>query len=275
MVLMKDYSSEAFKMSMSSHFCRYGAPSVLTADNGSQIRKSAGDGETIETGHISGALTSEETSVSRPAPGIFDWCRGAKGWLKDVLVYLAPTEAQHRSGTIEAHIRQIKQMLRSSCRRIRKQPIHPFTSIFDLDLLLVKISGLLNSRPIFSNEKGILSISDVLHPKISTGDQFEVTDSDILLKDQMFKEVWEIFSEEIVCGNLTKPGKKSHTQDPAIPEGTIVLVLYPSRNRWKYGRITRLVSKYKYEIQMKYGQKFKGVQIIDRCNLVALFKPTQ
>ena len=102
---------------------------------------------------------------------------GGKGWLRDVLVYLAPTEAQHRSGTIEAHIRQIKQMLRSSCRRIRKQPIHPFNSIFDLDLLLVKISGLLNSRPIFSNEKGILSISDVLHPKITTGDQFEITES--------------------------------------------------------------------------------------------------
>ena len=79
MVLMKDYSSEAFKMSMASHFCRYGAPSVLTADNGSQIRKSAGDGETIETGNSSGALTSEDTSVDRPAPGIFDWCQGARG----------------------------------------------------------------------------------------------------------------------------------------------------------------------------------------------------
>ena len=113
----------------------------------------------------------------------------------------------------------------------------------------------------------------MLHPKISTGDQFEVTESDILQKDQTFKVIWEIFSEEMICGELTKPGKKSHTQDPTIQEGTIVLMLYPSQNRWKYGRVNRLVTKYKYEIQMKHGQKLKSVQIIDRCNLVALFLP--
>merc|ERR1712055_347911 len=36
---MKDYSADAFKMAMCSHFCRYGMPAVLTADNGSQIWK--------------------------------------------------------------------------------------------------------------------------------------------------------------------------------------------------------------------------------------------
>ena len=211
--------------------------------------------------------------MARAEPGIFDWRQGAKGWLKDTLVYLAPTEAQHRSGTIESHIRQIKTMLRSSCRRIRKQPIHPFNSIFDLDLLLVKISGLLNSRPIFSSETGLLSISDVLHPKISSGDQFDVLENDLLQKDQMFKEVWEIFCEEIVAGQLTKTGKKSHTEDPTIKEGTVVLVLYPSRNRWRYGRVNRLVSRYRYEVLMKHGKTYKGLQIIDCCNLISLFLP--
>ena len=120
---------------------------------------------------MSGALTAGETSRSKPLPGIFDWCTGAKGWLKNVLVYLAPTEAQHRSGTVESHIRQVKQMMRSSCRRIRKEPFHPFSSVFELDLLLVKICGLLNSRPIFANESGIVSIQDVLNPKICVGDK--------------------------------------------------------------------------------------------------------
>ena len=56
--LMKDYSADAFKMAMASHFCRYGTPAVLTADNGSQIRKAAGDGDSVEMGHMSGALTA-------------------------------------------------------------------------------------------------------------------------------------------------------------------------------------------------------------------------
>ena len=270
---MKDYSADAFKMAMCSHFCRYGMPAVLTADNGSQIWKAAGDGDSVETGHMSGALTAGETSRSKPLPGIFDWCTGAKGWLKNVLVYLAPTEAQHRSGMVESHIRQIKQMMRSSCRRIRKEPFHPFTSVFELDLLLVKICGLLNCRPIFASETGIVSIADILHPKISIGDKFEVTNSDILMKDELFKVVWQIFSEEVICGQLTKCGKKAYTQSPIIREGTIVLVIYPSRNKWKYGKIIRPVSSYRYEVKMQEGHAFKGIQVIDRCNLVALFLP--
>ena len=151
--------------------------------------------------------------------------------------------------------------------------MHPFESIFDLDLLLVKIAGLLNSRPLFSNETGLVSISDVLHPRISSAEQFDVIEDDLLMKDAMFKQVWEIFCEELGAGQLTKPGKKSHVEDPSIEQGSVVLVLYPSRNRWKYGKVTRLVSKYRYEVLLKYGKTFKGLQIIDRCNLVFLFKP--
>ena len=76
----------------------------------------------------------------------------------------------------------------------------------------------------------------MLHPRISSGEQFDVLESDLLQKDQMFEQVWEIFCQEIVEGQLTKTGKKSHTEDPTIEEGSVVLVLYPSRNRWKYGR---------------------------------------
>ena len=148
MLLMKDYSASAFKMAMCSHFCRYGMPIVVTADNCSQIRRAAGDRDSVEMGNTSGTLTAKDASKNVALPEIFDWCTEAKGWLNGVLVYLAPTEAQHRSGTVESHIRQVKQMMRSSARRIRKEPFHPFSSVFELDLLLVKISGLLNSRPI-------------------------------------------------------------------------------------------------------------------------------
>ena len=40
LVLMADYSSTSFKAAMAQHMYRYGSPSILTADNGSQIRKS-------------------------------------------------------------------------------------------------------------------------------------------------------------------------------------------------------------------------------------------
>ena len=78
LMLMQDYSSTSFKTAMSQHFYRYGCPSVLTADNGSQIRKSAGDGSEIQTGNSRGSLTGQDSSAVATAaaePGIYDWCQ--------------------------------------------------------------------------------------------------------------------------------------------------------------------------------------------------------
>merc|ERR1712002_831285 len=168
LVLMADYSSTSFKAAMSQHMFRYGRPCVLTADNGSQIRASAADGTQVQSGQTLRALsgaTSCDLALEKSEPGIYDWASGARGFFKDTLIFLAPTEAQHRSGCIESHVKLMKNMLRSSMRRIRKQPLHPFGSIFQLDLILSKIAGLLNSRPIFSNESGLVTISDILHPR--------------------------------------------------------------------------------------------------------------
>ena len=276
LVLMQDYSSVSFKAAMSQHMWRYGRPSILTADNGSQIRKGAGEGEAIQTGQTMGALSEQGSSVvasDDAEPGIYNWCAGSRGFFKDTLIFLAPTEAQHRSGSIESHIRLVKSMLRSSMRRIRKQPLHPFGSIFELDLVLSKIAGLLNSRPIFSSKTGLTTISDVLQPRMSTAESFDIHEEDLTAKDELFKKVWQIFTEELVAGNLSKPGKISFTEDPSIKLNSVVMILYPSRNIWKYGRIEAIISKYRYKVQLKYGKKYQGYQIIDRSNLIVLFTP--
>ena len=176
---------------------------------------------------------------------------------------------------MESHIRQVKQMMRSSTRRIRKEPFHPFSSVFELDLLLVKICGLLNSRPIFANESGIVSIQDVLNPKICVGDKLEVTHNNLLVKDEIYKVAFAIFSEEVICGQLTKCGKRAYTESPVIREGTVVLVIFPSKNKWKYGKIIRPVTDYKYEVKMAERNNFKRVQVHDRCNIVSLIMPKE
>ena len=56
-------------------------------------------------------------------------------------------------------------MMQSSVRKIRKESFHPFNSLFELDLLLIKIAGLLNSRPIWGNETGLVTIQDLLMGK--------------------------------------------------------------------------------------------------------------
>merc|ERR1712002_757942 len=271
MVLMRDYSAEAFKMSMTSHFFRYGRPCVLTADNGSQIRASAADGTQVQSGQTLRALsgaTSCDLALEKSEPGIYDWASGARGFFKDTLIFLAPTEAQHRSGSIEAHVKLMKNMLRSSMRCIKKQSLHPFSSIFQLDLILSKITGLLNSRPIFSSDSGLYTIADILQPRMSTAKNYDIFEDDIV-------KIFQIFVEELISGNLSKPGKTSFTDDPTIKIGSVVMILFPSRNLWKYGRVEKQISMYRYQIQLKLGRTFQGHQVVDRCNIIVLFNPPQ
>ena len=72
---------------------------------------------------------------------------------------------------------------------------------------------------------------------------------------------------------MSKPGKTSFTEDPSIKLNSVVMILYPSRNIWKYGRVEAIISKYRYKVQLKPGKKYQGYQIIDRANLIVLFTP--
>ena len=270
---MKDYSSDAFKMAMCSHFCRYGMPVVVTADNGSQIRRASGEGDGVEMGNVSGALAVKHKTQDISPPGIFDWCSQSRGWLKGAMVYLAPTEGQHRSGTVESHIRQVKGMMRNAVRKIRKESFHPFNNFFELELLLTKIMSLLNSRPIWGSETGLMTIQDLLTPKLTVGTDFIVSQDDLVTKDNIYKAAFRIFSEEVVDGCLTKTGKKAHTGTPVIENGAVVLIIYPSKNKWRYGLVLRPISNYRYEIKMTDKGGGKKLQIHDRCNIVQLFMP--
>ena len=261
---------------MSQHMFRYGRPCVLTADNGSQIRASAADGTQVQSGQTMRALsgaTSCDLALEQSEPGIYDWASGARGFFKDTLIFLAPTEAQHRSGCIESHVKLMKNMLRSSMRRIRKQSLHPFSSIFQLDLILSKITGLLNSRPIFSSDSGLYTIADILQPRMSTATSYDILEDDIVTKDAVFKQVFQVFKEELISGNLSKPGKTSFTDDPTIKIGSVVMILFPSRNLWKYGRVEKMISMYRYQVQLKLGRTYQGHQVVDRCNIIVLFTP--
>ena len=110
---------------------------------------------------------------------------------------------------------------------------------------------------------------------MSTAKSFDILEDDLLTKDAVFKQIYQIFVEELVSGNLTKPGKTSFQDYPTIKLGSIVMILFPSRNVWKYGRVEKMISKYRYEVQLKLGRSFQGHQVIDRSNLIVLFTPQQ
>ena len=87
------------------------------------------------------------------------------------------------------------------------------------------------------------------------------------------KRLSRFFIEEMVDGNLTRTGKKAYTETPVMETGTVVLVIFPSKCKWRYGQIVRPISNYKYEIKMAEKGNFEKLQVHDRCNLVKLIMP--
>ena len=118
-------------------------------------------------------------------------------------------------------------------------------------------------------------IQDLLSPKVTDGEKLVVSHNDLVVKNDIYKVAFEIFSDEVVCGNLTKTGKRAYTESPVIKQGTVVLVIFPSKCKWRYGQIVRPITDYKYEIKMAEKGNFKRVQVHDRCNLVSLFIPSK
>ena len=116
------------------------------------------------------------------------------------MVYLAPTEGQNRYGTVESHMRQVKCMMRSSSRKIRKESFHPFNSLFELDLLLTKIASLLNSRPIWGSEKGLITIQDLLTPRITNEEELVISQNDLVTKNDMYRAAFNILVTRWLTG---------------------------------------------------------------------------
>ena len=84
-------------------------------------------------------------------------------------------------------------MMQISVRKIRKESFHPFNSLFELDLLLTKIASLLNCRPIWDSETGLVTIHDLLTPRITNGEELVMSQNDLVTKNDMYRAAFNIF----------------------------------------------------------------------------------
>ena len=85
--------------------------------------------------------------------------------------------------------------MRSQLRMIRKQTISLFESIFELKKLFSKIVGLLNERPILSDNDIIITVKDLMYPSTndSTTDIKHFSDD----VDKNFDKFVTLFEQEI------------------------------------------------------------------------------
>ena len=120
--LMENYSASAFVSSFENHCNAHRKPRILTSDAGTQIKAST----RVLTRSKSEELQSEDLDQ-------IDIMGDARRKYKTIEWHVAPVEAQHYNGRIEAFNKQIKRLLRTQLGLIRKQPIPEFKAIFDIN----------------------------------------------------------------------------------------------------------------------------------------------
>ena len=257
--LMENYSTAAFISSFENHCNQHRRPRVVTSDAGTQIKAST----RVLTRSQAKEFQSEDLEQ-------IDVTADARKKYKTIEWHVAPVEAQHYNGRIEAFNKQIKRLLRTQLGVIRKQPIPEFNSIFDINSYFFKICGLLNDRPIIFDDDSFVTIKDILLPSLG-----ESAEASVQTVTDKFKLFVKLFEDEIVLGNYQRHGSRSRVNKTDIREKDFIMVLYPSRpGTYKYGRVIKKISDHRMKVLL-LRRKSDGVgkcepHIMDVQNLILL-----
>jgi hypothetical protein len=142
---LQSYSTDSFIQAFANHGNQFRFPSIITADQGSQIKAA--------TKRITRSMSIKENTEDCDEDVVKDgdnWnkmlAETAKKF-KETKWHLAPTEAQSQNGCAEANIRVVKKLLRSHQRLLRGQKTI-FKSLLDLQSVFCRIGVLLISRPL-------------------------------------------------------------------------------------------------------------------------------
>ena len=261
--LMENYSTAAFIRSFENHCHAHRMPKVVTSDAGTQIKAS--------TRVITRSQSEEHQHESLDQ---IDIMGDALKRFKSIEWHVAPVEAQHYNGRVEAFNKQIKRLLRTQLGLIRKQPISEFQSIFDINSYFHKICGLLNDRPIIFNEDNFVTIKDILFPTLQQDTEVSVQSFSDCVHDK-FKLFVQLFEHEVVLGNYQRSGSRSRTNKIDIKDKDFVLIRYPSRpGTYRYGRVIKIVSAHRAKILiLRRKSENKGKcepQVMDTQNIILL-----
>ena len=170
---------------------------------------------------------------------------------------LAPTESQHYNGRVEAHNKLIKRLMRSQLRMIRKQTISLFDSIFELKKLFSKIVGLLNERPILSDNNSLITVKDLMYPSThDSATDFKHFSEQV---DKNFDNFITLFEQEITLGSFQQFGGKAKNRLIKFEKHDFVMIKYPSiPGHYKYGIIDCALSNHRYKVNIVTRRKKDG-----------------
>ena len=123
MELIKGYDTQSFISGFQNHCNRHKTPRVVTADAGSQIASGTRmmtRSQVEKTTSTSSRATTDDVETAGSIDVEKAFKEAAKAF-KDTRWVLAPTESQHFNGKIEQANKQVKHLMRSQLRIVRKQ----------------------------------------------------------------------------------------------------------------------------------------------------------
>ena len=159
-----------------------------------------------------------------------------------------------------------KKILKSLIGSIQQSSV-PFSSFVSVIATFERVSGLLNSWPIFHNESSVLSVKHLMFPNtglseidetlviplsVKQTDVVPQDDQDILTlisnSDQTHTEFCKLFAQSVRDSSFQRYGKKVTRKQNTFQEQDFVLVLVASGA--KYGIVSQVVSNHTVNVQL-------------------------
>lgn len=220
------------------HACRYGMPSIIYVDNGSQL------------------LALKNTSFS---------LRNAQHYLSDsfgIEIRASTAKSHEEQGRVESRVRIMRQMMEKFCSNT-KQPL----TFLQWETLFAKISNEINDLPIAKTTRSQIDdpVWDLITPNrliLGRNNQRSLTDwvkitagSDserLVRKNREILETWYTIFLDRLHHLMPRPPKWNRTDPVSVDD--VVLFLFSENvgnkiDNWKIGKVKRVVKPNEVEIE--------------------------
>ena len=153
-----------------------------------------------------------------------------------------------------------------------------FASQIEMTQSFTRIKQLLNTRPLFYTEDNVVTVQDVLFPRILMDENQSAVSGFSDLVDEAYNSFMELHRESVINGHYTRFGSKVQSRKKQLKVNDFILVCLSDSEKPKYGIVTKLESDHRITVKLlvrRYedGTGKVGSMTIGVDRTVHLFSP--
>jgi hypothetical protein len=270
---LESYCTEALMAGLLAHEYNTRIPALVTGDAGSQIKSAARRitrSATAESSQTPDTSKSEKSGEwAKMLDTIKQKFKGQVWW------YIAPPHSQSWNGQMEGNVHVAKGRLKSHLKVLNMKNFL-FPSQTEMSHSFTRTKHLLNTRPLFYSESDVITVQDILFPRVLMDENQSAVSGISQLVDEAYTSFVELHRQSVVNGHYTRFGSKVQTRKKQLKPNDFIIVCMADKP--KYDIVEKLESEHRITVRLlvrryKDGTGKVGKMVVGVDRIVHLFTP--